>query len=233
MPATPIYVLPYPAASDPADVPLDMQELASRIEVVIGPGTANGQVPVWDNSTKKWVAGSVSGALSATPPASPFEGQLWSMSPAAGVVWTYRYNAAGATYKWEFVGGPPIALSGSAQFATMNSILAWRVLPAVTIPVARSGEYHVWGGTRLTAPPAGQRQLSASVVKVAGSGPGPVGVQASALVAQSLSVNFALPEQLFTAVAANDSFTLGVSDNGLDDSNAFFLIAALRPVRVS
>jgi hypothetical protein len=34
MPTTPIYALPYPAASDPADVPLDMQELAERVEAV-------------------------------------------------------------------------------------------------------------------------------------------------------------------------------------------------------
>jgi hypothetical protein len=36
MPATPIYALPYPAATDPADVPLDMQELATQIEVAFG-----------------------------------------------------------------------------------------------------------------------------------------------------------------------------------------------------
>jgi hypothetical protein len=38
MPTTPIYQLPYPAASDPADVPLDMRELADAIEGH-GPGT--------------------------------------------------------------------------------------------------------------------------------------------------------------------------------------------------
>ena len=35
MPATPTYALPYPAAGDPADVPVDMQELADRIEAVL------------------------------------------------------------------------------------------------------------------------------------------------------------------------------------------------------
>ena len=37
MPTTPIYALPYPAAADPADVPLDMQELAERTEAVLNP----------------------------------------------------------------------------------------------------------------------------------------------------------------------------------------------------
>jgi len=58
MGATAVYQLPYPAPADPADVPLDMQELAERIEAVVGPGSANGQVPIWDNAAKKWVAGS-------------------------------------------------------------------------------------------------------------------------------------------------------------------------------
>jgi len=56
MPATPTYALPYPASTDPADVPADVKKLADRIEVVVGPGTANGQIPVWDNAAKKWVA---------------------------------------------------------------------------------------------------------------------------------------------------------------------------------
>jgi hypothetical protein len=37
MPTTPIYALPYPAPGDPADVPIDMQELAERIEVAMAP----------------------------------------------------------------------------------------------------------------------------------------------------------------------------------------------------
>jgi hypothetical protein len=36
MGTTPTYQLPYPEATDPADVPLDMRELADRIEAAIG-----------------------------------------------------------------------------------------------------------------------------------------------------------------------------------------------------
>lgn len=35
MPNTPIYALPYPASSDPADVPVDLQELADRMELML------------------------------------------------------------------------------------------------------------------------------------------------------------------------------------------------------
>src|SRR5262245_36848294 len=54
--ATTVYALPYPVPTDPADVPADVQKLANRIEAVVGPGSANGQIPVWDNTNKKWVA---------------------------------------------------------------------------------------------------------------------------------------------------------------------------------
>lgn len=35
MPTTPTYALPYPAPTEPADVPLDMQELCQRLETVL------------------------------------------------------------------------------------------------------------------------------------------------------------------------------------------------------
>jgi hypothetical protein len=54
MPSTPVYALPYPASTDPADVPADMQRLADRIEAAIAPGNADREVPVWDNGTKTW-----------------------------------------------------------------------------------------------------------------------------------------------------------------------------------
>lgn len=40
MPTTPTFALPYPAAADPANVPLDLQRLAERTEAVLTPITA-------------------------------------------------------------------------------------------------------------------------------------------------------------------------------------------------
>lgn len=37
MGATPTFQLPYPEATDPADVPLDMKELADRVEAILAP----------------------------------------------------------------------------------------------------------------------------------------------------------------------------------------------------
>ena len=57
MGATPVYALPYPEEQDPADGPVDLSELANRLEAVIVPGVAAGQVPVWDVASKTWKPG--------------------------------------------------------------------------------------------------------------------------------------------------------------------------------
>jgi hypothetical protein len=55
--ASAVYQLPYPEPGDPADVPTDLHELADRLEAVFVPGTLAGQLPQWDNATKRWVPG--------------------------------------------------------------------------------------------------------------------------------------------------------------------------------
>lgn len=57
---TPVYALPWPELTgEPADAPHGFQQLANRVEAVFKPGASSGQVPIWDNATKTWVAGAV------------------------------------------------------------------------------------------------------------------------------------------------------------------------------
>jgi hypothetical protein len=140
MGATSVYQLPYPAATDPADVPTDLQELANRIEAAIVPGTANGQVPVWDNVAKTWKP--QLGALSETPPASPIDGQQWAMPLSTGGVAVFRYNVGSASpYRWEFVGGPPLVAKVNTGESTISDIYTdlATVGPQITVP--RAGDY--------------------------------------------------------------------------------------------
>ena len=55
-----------------------------------------------------WPLASGSASYGTSPPANPVDGQIWMLPASDGVVWQFRYNAAGATYKWEFVGGAPV-----------------------------------------------------------------------------------------------------------------------------
>lgn len=127
MPSTPILALPYPALSDPADVPTDMAELAARLDQVTPIGRG------------------------ANLPAAPFDGQLfeWVVDDAAGIQWLMRYNAAAPTYKWECCGGPPRIAhdAGALVGATLPDYAPG--LPSITIP--KTGLWAVRWGAYLVA----------------------------------------------------------------------------------
>lgn len=83
--------------------------------------------------------------VSASLPASPVDGQLFYYEPSAGIKWTFRYNAAGGTYKWEFVGGAPaFGRDDTTQTILSSTYSALTGSPAFTAPFA--GVYRVQHG---------------------------------------------------------------------------------------
>jgi hypothetical protein len=148
MPQTPILALPYPADTDPADVPTDMGELANRVEAVRGAinglaalGT-DGKVP----SAQLPIVG-----YGTTLPASPVDGQeaiLVDSVTNPSYQWRFRYNASSSSaYKWEFVGGAraslgPLPTSGFNFTSTTPISLTGG--PSFTLP--RAGNYEVSAG---------------------------------------------------------------------------------------
>lgn len=147
MGATSVLLLPYPEPSDPADVPTDMNELATRIETVRGAANglaslgADGKVPA-----AQLPAGTgptiTTSALSGGPPASPADGDIWIAHTvgANGERWMFQYNAGSAsTYKWEFIGGPDVAVSTTGGSLTSNS--TWQTDPNLSLTTVRGGDY--------------------------------------------------------------------------------------------
>jgi len=49
--------------------------------------------------------------LGTSPPAAPVDGMMWIFNNYPGVYWTFIYDSSEPTYKWKFIGGPPIAVS--------------------------------------------------------------------------------------------------------------------------
>ena len=120
MGTTPTYLLPYPEATDPADVPIDMKELAERIEAIVRPTVVT------------------------VLPATPYDGQeVYLYVGGHDVMWHFRYRgSAPGAHKWEFLGGPPLR----AVFNTPENIPAGGPTfydlpggPAIAVP--RAGEY--------------------------------------------------------------------------------------------
>jgi hypothetical protein len=88
-----------------------------------------------------------------TPPFDGFE-VFYAADATNGVIWHLRYRSGGGTYKWEYVGGPPLFAEVTTVESRTN--IAYGALatagPSVTVPLA--GEYDVWIGATVT-PPAG------------------------------------------------------------------------------
>lgn len=155
MPTTPKFGLPYPAAADPADVPLDLQKLASRVDTIGGLASGlatlagDGKVPLTQLPSI-----AAAPAYGTSLPASPADGQeavLVDSVTGANWVWRFRYNAgASSPYKWEFIGGSPSSaqnLDGVVD-GTVAAIDSWTgVGPGVLVP--RSGDYLLQGQTTL------------------------------------------------------------------------------------
>lgn len=81
-----------------------------------------------------------------TLPTQPDPGQVvyFVADSTNRVIWTFRYNVTGTTYKWEFVGGPPLTASVNTGETTTSSANYADLSGGATGPnitIARAGEY--------------------------------------------------------------------------------------------
>jgi hypothetical protein len=62
-----------------------------------------------------------------------------------GIVWTLRYRSGGGTYKWEFVGGPPMYVQVATARTTLSSSYG-ALTDAVEITLPLAGDYLIEHG---------------------------------------------------------------------------------------
>lgn len=147
MATTPKYALRYPAATDPADVPVDMGELAIDVEnVLFGIAGASRYRGALTPAAFAALTGVVDGDIADL-----------IVDATAGVIWRVRYRAASASaFKWEFMGGPALyavvptneALGATGTYSNLAT-----VGPQVTVP--RGGDYDISLGARFIGPASG------------------------------------------------------------------------------
>jgi hypothetical protein len=129
--STPKYALRYPAATDPADVPTDMQNLALDVEAALG-------VALPTPST--------------SPPPGAVDGQLWGFRPVPSIYWLFRYNPSSPrAEKWECVGGVPVIPAVPGNTAPIPTG-AWVDSGGPTFAAARAGIYQVGFNALATMP---------------------------------------------------------------------------------
>jgi hypothetical protein len=134
MGATPKYALAFPEATDPADVPTDLHELADAVESALI-GTSQLVTPAQMESLVP--SDGMESGCSSTP---------------RTVQWELVYRAASASaYKWEFVGGPPLYNGVDTQESTASVAFVALATPGPSPTVPRAGDYMVSVGSRQQA----------------------------------------------------------------------------------
>jgi hypothetical protein len=120
MPATAKFALPYPAATDPADVPLDMNKLATRIDTIGGAAsglaTLDATIKVPLAQLPANVGPSLAGNYSGRPAANTVPaGTLYHATDTQGVFWS-----DGAA--WALVAqGEPLISAGALDSAPWST----------------------------------------------------------------------------------------------------------------
>jgi hypothetical protein len=164
-------------------------------------------------------------------PTSPVDGQIiYYDTGTDGVVWQFRYDAASASsYKWQFIGGPPLtAYTAALDTRTANTYgdLAGGAGPSLTTPVA--GEYLVEVAARLQHNTANQvSRMSFTIGAAAASDANSILVR---LAADELTFN--TDEQTQTLAASDVLAAKYKNDTGVGTMSASRRRLRITPVRV-
>lgn len=79
-----------------------------------------------------------------TPPASPVSGNVWVYTGISGQYWVFIYDSSQATYKWMFVGGPPVFAEVTGTGTISGTINTYNAPPnGPDITLARAGVYDI------------------------------------------------------------------------------------------
>jgi len=109
---TPTWALPYPEEADPADVPVDMQELANRLEVVLSQLKTGGSIP---GEVRLWSG-------SALPAQATYGHWVWADGASYDSA-TYPIAAANIAASWKTFGGQADPGAGKFRVPDLRGVV--------------------------------------------------------------------------------------------------------------
>jgi hypothetical protein len=172
-----------------------------------------------------------SGPISAGPPTSPHDGDIWIAlaAGASGENWQFRYNAGSSSaYKWEFIGGPKLQQEQSTALAIAGSSV-WRQdtgLGILTFP--REGDYFLGAEGYATASTTGAQTLQFGWWYNGAISGNPLSQIVAA--AASYAVPFVFDRR--GNVAAGATYTLAVWSNSTGNFTMNFRTIWIIPIRI-
>lgn len=187
-----------------------------------------------DPSAVDWVPLWTLGAPSTygtTLPVSPVDGQEHTLVDSLTnptYSWRFRYNASStSTFKWEFVGGPPIYAYQDTSGDAVGNAWVYLTTPRITPP--RPGDFIIHASVRaVSSPTAGN-----SIHLAAGVSSDPSGVESSFAAAPVANYLFTLaPPPVRRTINAGQ--TAGMwSHGGAAGGTVYSRALTLTPLRVS
>ena len=149
-------------------------------------------------------------AISAGPPSSPSDGDIWIATAvdANGTTWAFRYSSSETTYKWEFIGGFP-STSGPLGSISTTSASFVDLTSGPTLTLARAGDYLVRFGAFTQS---GAAAVFGMDVRALVGATGSTKIQFISTV--NLSGGNISGEEIFSGVAAGSGIKLQVETNG-------------------
>lgn len=161
-------------------------------------------------------------------PANPYDGQevYYGAAPSSGVIWHLRYrSAASGSYKWEYIGGPPmyaeIDTAESRNNGTFGALAT--AGPSVTVPLA--GDYIVDLGSQM----AGAGVFGMMSYDIGGTGAVDAdGVQTS--ISTETQDNYVYRSNVKTALAASTALVAKYRTSGSVTFTRRIML--VRPIRV-
>lgn len=170
----------------------------------------------------------------ASPPSRAQAGDLW-IYKGSNFFWQFMYDPTETTYKWKFVGGPPLFVDATGTENTSGSITFTN--PAVTVP--RSGEYkmnfHVEAGTVGNVSTPTVIQWHAEVTDVTAGGVQVGGVSTVNFWAAATGIPYNWPMAITDAdvtLTANHVLRIFIGVSGWDVTSVRRTLS-LTPLRIS
>ena len=171
------------------------------------------------------------GTFSDGPPQNPRDNDIWVAESvdSNGTRWQFQYNASSsASYKWEFIGGPPTYLS---RFTAGDNITADSSFHADTtlgtITLSRAGIYTICANAYGTTSTSGLQEIQLSYTDNGSSGAG------LGLGAFSASTNFTLSFNYVVNWSATHTLGLSALSTGTGTFTLKNRGVFVAPVRVS
>jgi hypothetical protein len=163
-------------------------------------------------------------------PSSPYDGQVidYLADATNGVVWRLKYRAASASsYKWEYVGGPPLTAEVATQQSTTSTSYADLSTVGPTVTAALAGDYMVTISASVQAASAQNAKMSYAIGASAAGDADSINSYGSASVVEASDAR----TQLKTAIAASTALTAKYKVSGGTGYFQYRYIA-ITPVRV-